>query len=703
LASERSRVERGRGSRPRLPGAARTAFAAYAHLAALSALAVAQPLFEILGRYPEFFAVRASSPREIVLFALAVTLGPPTVLALVVGLAALAARSLARPALVACVGVLLAVVALHLLKRAQVPAGATFSLAGACGAAGALAYARTAAARTALTALAPAPAVLLALLLVASPVSRLVRPPDVRIASAATEVDTPVVLVVFDELSTVSLLDEQQRIDAGRFPNFARLARDGRWYRDATTVYPHTEVAVPAILDGRLPRDPGLPVLADHPRNLFTLLARDYRMNVLETITHLCPRSLCPRGGRDTASGRARSLVSDAGLVYLHVVLPGALTERLRPVTDTWTNFARSADAHEHRSGRFCGRRICRFARSLRPSSRPSLSFFHTILPHAPWHFLPSGERYPHADRRIPGLADGRWGRDRHWLARQAYQRYLLQLGYADRALGVILRRLEEQRLYERALVVVTADHGVSFRAGQPFRAATRANLDDIAFVPLLVKGPHDRGGRTVDGLARTVDVLPTIADAVRAPIPWHVDGRSLLRTLPQDGEVVVWQDGGPVRARLGALRRARAAALRRQVSLFGTATFEPVYHMGRRGRELVGRAVGELPVVRRDKGRAEVEGGTTLHVDGGAGAVPAWITGRIADGAGVPRTLAIALDGTIAAVTRTSEWRGATRFSAIVPPTALHPGDNELEVFTVEGTGSRRRLVPLTSRASTP
>src|SRR5438067_2065082 len=50
-----------------------------AHLAALCSLAFAQPLFDILGKNPAFFAVRGSSSVEIVLFALVLTLLPPVV------------------------------------------------------------------------------------------------------------------------------------------------------------------------------------------------------------------------------------------------------------------------------------------------------------------------------------------------------------------------------------------------------------------------------------------------------------------------------------------------------------------------------------------------------------------------------------------------------------------------------------------------
>ena len=50
------------------------------HIAVLSAFALSQPLLDILGRNPTFFAVRDSSGTEVVLFALALVLVPPAVL-----------------------------------------------------------------------------------------------------------------------------------------------------------------------------------------------------------------------------------------------------------------------------------------------------------------------------------------------------------------------------------------------------------------------------------------------------------------------------------------------------------------------------------------------------------------------------------------------------------------------------------------------
>ncbi|HLB83899.1 MAG TPA: hypothetical protein VJK00_04150, partial [Steroidobacteraceae bacterium] len=53
-----------------------------AQLLAVSGFALAQPLFDILGKNAEFFAVRGSTPSDIVLFALAVTFVPTAALLL---------------------------------------------------------------------------------------------------------------------------------------------------------------------------------------------------------------------------------------------------------------------------------------------------------------------------------------------------------------------------------------------------------------------------------------------------------------------------------------------------------------------------------------------------------------------------------------------------------------------------------------------
>ena len=271
----------GRRGRARVGGAfgpqggvnLRSALLAFLHLTVLSAFAVAGPLFELLGRNPEFFTTRDAGAGEVVLTALAVLVVPPAVLLALAFLGGLVDWRLWQGLGFAFLGGFVALLALQLLERLFDGGDlGLFIVAGAVGAAGALAYARVAALHSLLTVLAPAPLVLLVLFLLVSPVSELVldSAPDAR---PSVDTQAPVVMVVFDELPLTSLLDARGDIDGAHYPNFAALARSSTWFRNATGVHDRSSKAVPAALTGRNPRPGELPVAADHPRNLFTLLA----------------------------------------------------------------------------------------------------------------------------------------------------------------------------------------------------------------------------------------------------------------------------------------------------------------------------------------------------------------------------------------------------------------------------------------------
>ena len=598
------------------------------HLAALTSFAFAQPLFDLLGRTPEFLAVRGATRGEIVVLALGLVLVPPLVL-LAVELAAGPARAAVHLALV---GALVALVALQAIDRV--------ALALVLGIAAAVAYARLAPARAVLTVLAPAPALFAALFLFHSPVSDLVWPAaQAHARTAPVAAQTPVVLVVFDEFAGMSIMDGGRRVDAARFPGFARLAQTSTWYRSAVSSSKATERAVPAILTGRHVERGTLPIHADHPNNLFTLLGDSHDLNVHEGVTRLCPARLCPQRARRTLRSDVGLLLEDLGVVYLHVLLPDDLRDRLPSIDNRWENFR-----GHRRSGVAPDRAavVDRFVRSIGPRARPALHFLHVLLPHAPYEYLPSGERYE-APPGMPGLRHEEWGPD-SWLAAQAQQRYLLQVGYVDTFVGRLLDQLRATGLLERSLVVVTADHGVSFHAGDG-RRASRAHHEDIAFVPLFVKLPGQREPRIVDRPVATTDVLPTIAQALGIEVPWRLDAG-----LTMDG----------ARLDVPNLARRRDATLARQVALFGSGDWKRAYAAGPHG-DLVGRPA------------RGARASAVLDEPPGP-----YVTGRLEGAAArAGRWLAVAQRGRIVATTRTYEGGGKIRFAALLPNRA--PGSVEI------------------------
>jgi hypothetical protein len=608
----------------------------------------------------------------------AIVLVPPAVLVGAEAGAGLVDRRRAGGIHLAAIAFLVALVALQALRRAADPGSAlALPTAAVVGAGASYAYARFAPVRSFLTALAPAPLVFLALFLFASPVGKLVLPNEPEALAADVSSETPVVMLLFDELATTSLLDEHSEIDAARYPNFAALARESTWFRNTATVDAWTVNAVPAVLTGIYPEHGRLPVFSEHPNNLFTLLSGRYRLHVSESLTELCPRSLCPHPS-ESFSRRMEGLFADAGVIYLHRTLPHDLRAGLPAVSGTWGAFLEGS-SEQRRLELFRD-----FLSSLRAGPRPFLAYAHLMFPHIPWEYLPSGKRYQRDTGEIPGFEGTAWGTD-DFLVDQAHQRYLLQLGFTDRLLGELLARLRSTGLYDRVLLIVLADHGASFRTDDRRRAFTDTNLEDVAFPPLFVKTPGQKAGRTVDVPVQTIDVLPTIADVLDIDVPWQMDGTSLLIPRARDRYVLVG-DKKTFTPEAEALIAKRTTALRERLSLFGSGSRAPgLFGLGP-NRELVGTAVSELQVADAGAVRAEVDQDRELQAVNLAGEyVPARLTGLISDGDGTDsRDLAVAVGGRVVAVARSFVFEGEERLSVLVPESALRAGANDVELYWV-------------------
>lgn len=674
---------------------------AAAQLAALSGLAVAQPIFDLLSDNAEFFAVRGSSSRDIVFFALILAFLPPLVLFAAEVLAGLVDRRIRLVLHLVFVAGFVALIAVQALKKVDGLGSAAIIL-GSCVAAiaAAAAYWRLPPIRTLLTVLSPAAVFFLALFLFDSRVTELVFPPSPHVAEAAAgnrASAPPVVLVIFDELPSTALMDENRHIDAVRFPHFASFARSATWFRNVTTVHEETTGAVPALLTGMLPKEGQLPTFADHPQNVFTLLARTYRLNADERLTQLCPRNLCVNAGPNEAfRTRMKSLFSDVGVLYGHMIAPPSYEDRLPSVTTGWGNFA-GGDSGVERSalrGRENVKEFHRFVGTINARREPAFDFLHLLLPHGPWVLLPSCASNllrGHA-RLAPAESDrkGFWVKD-EWLVEQSYQRLLLQMQCTDKVLGELVRRLRQTGLWGKALVVVASDHGVSVRPGLHRRAVNPANpgnLSDIAFSTLLVKQPGQSRGEIVDRHVQTIDIVPTIAQAAGISIPWHVDGRSLFDSADDPPRINLLTALGRITPEVAPLERERDEAVQRQIRLFGSGNSGPgLWGIGPHP-ELLGKRVAAVPVV-TGSGLAATVSGDVLELladlPRGATVLPTPVYGKLrGPGAEERHPLAVALNGKIAAVTW-SEGRGSADYSALVPEEAFVPGTNRVDVFLVE------------------
>lgn len=105
---------------------------------------------------------------------------------------------------------------------------------------------------------------------------------------------------------------------------------------------------------------------------------------------------------------------------------------------------------------------------------------------------------------------------------------YKGEIEYLDHEFGRLVARLREIGVYDRAWIVVTADHGENLGEDDVY-AAHSGLTDATTHVPLLIKAPRGALRGTVHGLVETIDVYPTLYDALDLEIGHPVRGRSLL------------------------------------------------------------------------------------------------------------------------------------------------------------------------------
>ncbi len=500
---------------------------------------------------------------------------------------------------------------------------------------------------------------------------------------AADDLAPPIVVVVLDELPITTLLNDDGALDRRRFPHLSELAERSHWFENTSSVDPATAQAVSALLAGRRTQPGELPIWRDLPDNLFTLLARRYRISAVEPVTRLCPVELNRFTAGQRPTGRFSSF-TDVAVIALHVWSPSRLAELLPPIHTGWGGFTRrdGSTARNRRRSRWWrhfvdppalgGDRVQQFralVAEIDDHAGGNLYFFHLLMPHRPWIYMPDGLVY-----RVDGRHEVRTSMNPRWpeypsIAAQAYQRHLLQAEFTDRLIGELLDRLDAHALFDASLVVVAADHGISFRPGDMMRELTAINHEDLLQVPLLVKLPGQKRPVHHAEPRSTLDVLPTILEIVGIEKPPSLEGRSLFAPAAATARSErVWEGL--------AYRRSLFGELEESADLFEYGPFA----------EWIGKRLGSLPLEARPELRIELPRGELLSRPDDQALLPGWIYGYVegldaVDGLGI----AVVVDGVVAATGECYPVEGRLRFNVLIPAEALPVGEHRLDVVVID------------------
>ncbi len=669
------------------------------HLFVLSGFAIAQPIYDILGQYPEFFIAHRAGPLMILGVVLFLSFALPLGLC-VIKLAVRPFGDSAHRALHLILVCILAVLAFmpvagRFILRGDILCLAVTLIAGLIFT---VLYVRLQPVRTLVTVLLPAVVIFPLWFLGMTPVARLILPQSVEgLDEVKIENPAPVVVIVLDELNPTALLDQSGRIDPVRFPNFAKLAEKSFWFPNAVGPHYQTMYALPAILTGRQPRpELGLnPTASDHPKNLFTLLGGRYQVNALEAQTELCPEFICQAGTHHIRFRDPHTFWTDLGIIYLHIIAPPKWAQSLPSLEGQWTGFVAGGQADkEYGSITLSNGRDYRvdqfehFVSAIDENIVEQLHFLHILFPHVPYEYLSTGHTYNRSVNHI--FPEGIRVESEGWsqseaLLHVAYHQYLQQIGFTDLLLGKLFQKLKENNIYEKSLIILTADHGVSFQPGKHRRKVTSATAVDILKVPMIVKLPEQQQAKINEQLVSGVDILPTIADILEIRIPWDLDGRSMFSENEPSSKTWIEIAAGPGQFNLEKLEGF--PGLQWHLRHGGTPG-TPLQQLGSQGPfpDLIGRKISQLFVEQAE--RLFFKSEIVSHFDQvnlASGFLPALFSGHISGTNELDLPLAIGLNGRIRATTTISQWlQDDSYFAVLLPAEAFKTGRNIVKVFQI-------------------
>jgi Sulfatase len=676
----------------------------------LFAVGMIQPILDLYGSNPEVFIAARAGASRILLFVALVTFGPVLLCAAVLFVAGRFGRRAGDITYRALLAMAAFVAASAVLHQVIPGSNAAVGLAVLVAAGVVWLEARVAWARTWLRILALVAVTAPVLFLGFSDASELVWQPEAVVdTSVSVTADVPVVIVVFDELPLSSLLDIDGEVNADLFPNFARLAAGSHWFKNGQSNSIATTSSVPILVTGKIVEG-ARPTSRDHPLSIYTMLGDSYGMDVQETITSVCPNSVCAGDGGVSAASDDQlgvpALLVDAAVVWGHLTQPPWVTSLLPAIDGQWGGFVGGGggdDAGEASglplapAGQRLGwvDKMLSAADNLAGAAPNTLHYLHVVAPHIPWQANPSGTQYDRPEElgsSVTGVENGYWVED-PTRATQGFQRHLFQLGLVDRLLGRIIDSLERSGIWDEGIVVVTADHGGSFVPGEHRRWVTPTNLDALYRVPLFVRVPGQTGGEVHLESAYVIDVLPTLVDLLDIELgpEWEFAGRSLFDPgLPADRPHEYDHFTGHREALGGSVDSLDDEIAHNYELIADQSSWAGIAAVGPYA-DLVGQPAASLEPRMVEGVVAEFDQAERYaDLDPGAGIVPTVLTGRVT----LPDDLAkgdvlVSVNGAVAgAGYLVRAGAGTSSFSAVVPEEAFRQGNNDvvLLVPTTDG-----------------
>jgi hypothetical protein len=349
--------------------------------------------------------------------------------------------------------------------------------------------------------------------------------------STTTKRAEPAVFIfIFDEVSLNALLDPSGLIDRNAFPNFHRFSGESVWFREAMSNYGVTGWSFASFLTGAQTDRSLTNINAMLRPTLLSVLANEGYVVSFYSRAFGCSAGpvQCPHYFDAGRVETVRRLVTSTVSVYV----PPSVQNLVAPGVSAHPKIVEGQMLGDLGTG---------------PFAQPgSVSLFHLLVAHSPYVLSADGETVATRD----------FGFRSHANAEATLERYGQQLQYLDRQFGAFLDGLDASGNRDKAVVVVTSDHGTCWTEDCMGRLNVTAVEPSLVRVPMMIRAPTLTPGiRDVD--YQHIDLLPTVLDVLGIEVPQApaIEGRSALREWRQQRDRRFFIGGGCARLMLPAQR----------------------------------------------------------------------------------------------------------------------------------------------------
>jgi choline-sulfatase len=184
-------------------------------------------------------------------------------------------------------------------------------------------------------------------------------------------------------------------------------------------------------------------------------------------------------------------------------------------------------------AGTFLAKRAAQYLAEHR--DQPFFLMVSFYEPHPPFHFpvedrgrhrpeeYPLPKPGPEDDRQVPAVFRDLSDREKQGIIAA----YHTSVEFLDKNVGLVLDALKMSGRDRDTIVVFIGDHG--YMLGQHGRFEKHCCFEPAVRAPLIMRWPgHIEPGRSTDALVEFIDIVPTLLEACRQPVPAAVQGRSL-------------------------------------------------------------------------------------------------------------------------------------------------------------------------------